>query len=335
MAATGKAISRASPSRIKTSGTKSSRLNFEEKLRRSEERYRTLFDLVPVAVYVCDAVGIIQEYIRRAVELWGGEPGQNGEKPRFCGSYKIYYPDGRLMPHEVCPVARLLRGEKLKAEDLEIIVERPDGERRYVIPAPRILTNIHGKITGAINSLFDSTERKSAETAAMRLGAVVQSSHDAVAAKTLNGIITDWNQSAERIFGYKPKEIIGKSVLTLIPKDRQDEEREILRRIRHRESLDHYETVRRRKDGKLIDVSLTISPIKNPKGEIVGVSKIARDITHRKQTERRLTEQARLLDLSNDAIIVRDRQDRIVYWNRGAEEMYGFSAKEALGKITQ
>jgi PAS domain S-box-containing protein len=310
------------------------RKSFEEKLRRSEERYRTLFDLVPVAVYTCDADGIIQEYNRRAVELWGGEPGQNGEKPRFCGSYKIYCPDGRPMPHEKCPMARLLRGEKLKAEDLEIIIERSNGERRHVIPAPRILTNIHGKITGAINSLFDITERKRAETIAMRLAAAVQSSHDAVAAKTLNGIITDWNQSAERIFGYKPKEIIGKSILTLIPKDRQSEEEEILRKVGHGESLDHYETVRRRKDGKLIDVSLTISPIKNPKGEVVGVSKIARDITKQKQTVRRLAEQARLLDLTNDSIIVRDHQDRIVYWNRGAEEMYDFLPKEALGKIT-
>ena len=75
----------------------------------------------------CDADGVIQEYNRRAVELWGGEPGQNGEKPRFCGSHKIYYPDGRYMPHEECPMARMLRGEKLKTEDLEIIVERPNG----------------------------------------------------------------------------------------------------------------------------------------------------------------------------------------------------------------
>src|SRR4030095_15672930 len=99
--------------------------------------------------------------------------------------------------------------------------------------------------------------------------------------------------------------------LTLIPKDRQREEQEILRKIRRGESLDHYETIRCRKDGQLIDVSLTISPIKGPKGEIIGVSKIARDITNQKQTERRLTEQARLLDLSNDAIIVRDPRDRI------------------------
>jgi PAS domain S-box-containing protein len=306
----------------------------EAKLRTSEQRYKTLFDLIPVAVYTCDADGIIQEYNRRAVELWGSDPGRNGEEPRFCGSLKLYYPDGRPMPHEECPMARALRGEKLTRKDLEIVIGRPDGKKRDVIPAPKIVTDERGKIIGAINCLFDITERKQTEKAALRLAAVVESSHDAIAVKTLNGIITDWNRGAERIFGYKPKEIIGKSVLTLIPKGRQNEEQKILRTIRRGESLDHYETVRRRKDGKLIDVALTISPIKGPNGEILGVSKIARDITKQKRTAQRLAEQARLLDLSSDAIIVRDRQDRIVYWNRGAEEVYGFRTDEAVGKIT-
>jgi PAS domain S-box-containing protein len=306
----------------------------EAKLRTSEQRYRDLFDLVPVAVYTCDADGFIREYNKRAVELWGRAPGPNGEKSRFCGSHKIYYPDGRPMRLEQCPLARAVRGEKLTANDLEIVVERPDGEKRNVIPAPRVVTDEGGKIVGAINCLFDVTERKRAEAVVRRLAAIVQSSHDAIVAKDLNGIITDWNHGAERMFGYKPKEIVGKSVLTLIPKDRQSEEEEILRKVRRGESLDHYETVRRRKNGELFEVSLTISPMKGPKGEIVGVSKIARDITKRKKAERRVAEQARLLDLSNDAILVRDTQDRIVYWSRGAEEMYGWSAKEAVGKVT-
>jgi len=173
-----------------------------------------------------------------------------------------------------------------------------------------------------------------AETAVMRLAAVVKSSADAIVAKDLNGIVTDWNASAKAIFGYTAKEMIGKSILTVIPTERRGEETEILSKIRRGESIDHYETVRRRKDGTLIDVSLTISPVKNAKGKIVGVSKIARDITANKRAERRLAEQARLLDLSNDAILVRDADDRVTYWNHGARYLYGYSAQEALGKVT-
>jgi len=312
----------------------SERKQAEEALRRSEERYRTLFDFVPIAVYTCDANGVIREYNKRAVELWGQEPGKNGETPKFCGSYKIFHPDGRSMPHEKSPMARALRGGKLTAKDLEIVVERPNGERRNVIPSPLVLLDDRGKIRGAINSLYDITERKHDEADALRLASVVQSSHDAIVAKDLNGIITDWNQSAERIFGYKPKEIIGESILTLIPPDRHGEETEIIRRIRRGESIDHYETVRRRKNGTLVDVSLTISPIRDVRGKIIGVSKIARDITRQKKTERHVAEQARLLDLSNEAILVRDQYDRITYWNRGAQEIYGYSAKQAMGKVS-
>ena len=223
---------------------------------------------------------------------------------------------------------------KTESGRFEIIVERPDGERRHVIPVPRILTNIHGKITGAINSLFDITEQKlpSCCNAVGGVGPVVR---DAVVAKDLNGIITDWNQGAQRIFGYKPKEIIGKSILTLVPPERHFEEGESLRRISCGESIDHHETIRRCKDGRLIDVSLTISPIRDLQSNIVGVSKIAREITERKTAERRLTEQARLLDLTNDAIFISDMRKRITFWNRGAKELYGYSAEEALGKVAQ
>ena len=228
-------------------------------------------------------------------------------------------------------IDRVLSGETVS---YEAVVPFENGEPRFLhgVYVPDKIAS--GEVVGWIASIIDITERKQAERAAMRLAAVVQSSHDAVVAKDLNGIITDWNQSAERIFGYKAKEIIGKSILTLIPKDRHPEETEIIRKIRRGESIEHYQTIRRRKDRKLIEVSLTISPIKDVKGKIVGVSKIARDVTKQKEAERRLAEQARLLDLSNEAILVRDKDDRITYWNHGATDLYGYSAAEALGKVT-
>jgi PAS domain S-box-containing protein len=145
-------------------------------------------------------------------------------------------------------------------------------------------------------SLEDSLEAeidrcRRAEHDASRLVAVVESSADAIVTKDLNGIITSWNRGAERIFGYSAEEAIGKSVTILIPPNRIDEETEILQRVRRGEGVDYYETVRRRKDGGLIDISLAVSPIKSPDGEIVGASKIARDITERK----RLQEQQKLV----------------------------------------
>ncbi len=132
----------------------------EAELRQSQERYRTLFELVPIAVYACDADGVIQECNERAAELWGRRPNDNGAKQKFCGSHKIYYPDGQLMPHDKCPMARALRGEHLDPKDLEIVVEREDGERRSIIVAPRPLIDERGDIIGAINCLYDITERK-------------------------------------------------------------------------------------------------------------------------------------------------------------------------------
>jgi PAS domain S-box-containing protein len=136
----------------------------EKAIHQSELRYRTLFDLVPVAVYTCDADGLIQEFNQRAVELWGREPKKNNPKEKFCGSFKIFFPDGRSMPHAKCPMARALKGETIEAGDLEILVERPDGSRRNVIVNPRALRNAGGKIAGAINCLYDVTERKRAQT---------------------------------------------------------------------------------------------------------------------------------------------------------------------------
>ncbi|MGJ1416534.1 PAS domain-containing sensor histidine kinase [Sphingobacterium multivorum] len=120
-----------------------------------------------------------------------------------------------------------------------------------------------------------------------RLAAIVNSSYDAIIGKTLDGIITSWNDAATNLFGYSNAEMIGQSILKLIPRDRHSEEHYILGRMRMGHSIKHFETVRQTKSGKLVDLSLTISPIKNDLGEIIGVSKIARDISEKKQEEKR------------------------------------------------
>jgi PAS domain S-box-containing protein len=153
------------------------------------------------------------------------------------------------------------------------------------MPFPTPLYGDDGKLAGAMNLLVDITERTDAEVMAQRLAAIVESSNDAIVAKDLEGTITSWNTGAERLFGYLAREVIGKPVTILIPEDRLEEETVILATIRRGEKVPAYETVRRRKDGTLVDVSLAISPIKNAEGRIVGASKIARDITERRRAQ--------------------------------------------------
>ena len=131
------------------------------------------------------------------------------------------------------------------------------------------------------------SDRLSSEHAAQHYEAIVESSDDAILSKDLNGVIMSWNRGAQRLFGYTTEEVFGRPVTLLIPADRPDEEPMILERIRRGEKIDHYETVRQRKDGSLVDVSLTVSPIKSKEGQIIGASKIGRDITERKRAQAR------------------------------------------------
>src|SRR5579871_5717252 len=164
------------------------------------------------------------------------------------------------------------------------------------------------------------------------LAAIIDSSNDAIVSKDLNGTITSWNKAAERTFGYSRDEVVGRSILMLIPPGRENEEVEILDKIRHGIRIEHFETLRRRKDGSLVEVSVTISPIRDAQGLIVGASKIARDLTeirHKARTDLLL---ASIVSSSDDAIISKNLDGIITSWNEAAQRLFGYTEQEILGK---
>ena len=171
-----------------------------------------------------------------------------------------------------------------------------------------------------------------ADAGAELLAAIVESSDDAIVSKTLDGIITSWNRGAEKLFGYSAEEAIGQHITLIIPAERHAEEDDILARLRRGEKIDHFETVRQTKDGRRLEISLTVSPIRDSQGQIIGASKVARDITERKRADETRERLATIVESSDDAIIGKTLEGIITSWNRGAEKLFGYSAEEAIGR---
>lgn len=262
-----------------------------------------ILDDLPVAVYTCDKAGYINSYNREAVKLWGRVP-EIG-KDLWCGSWKIFWSDGKPMKLEERPMARTLK-KGISIIDEEIIIQRPDGVKKNIRPNPVPFFNAEGEIIGAVNTLIDITEQKQGEQKQAMLAAIIESSEDAIISKTLEGEITSWNKAAERLFGYTEKETLGKHISLLIPIERLNEENLIIDKIRNNESVSHFETLRLAKDGRQIPISLTISPIRNSKGNVIGASKIARDISSQKNAEaqlQKLFEDIKTLNTKKDEFI--------------------------------
>lgn len=243
-----------------------------------------LIDALPAAIYVTDSAGRITYFNESAAALWGHRPKLHSDQ--WCGSWRLYGLDGTPMPHDQCPMAIALKqGRAVRGG--QAMAERPDGTLVPFMAFPTPLRDASGTLIGAVNMLVELSEQQRAKRIEGRLAAIVESSDDAIISKDLNGVITTWNKAAERMFGYVAAEAIGRPITILIPSDRHNEELEIVTRIHRGDRVDHFETIRKRKDGSLVNVSLSISPIADETGKFVGASKIARDITDQKRTEER------------------------------------------------
>jgi PAS domain S-box-containing protein len=428
----------------------------ERALSESEERFRSAMNGMAEGLYTIDNQGLVTYLNPSAEAMFGWTCCELvGKKMHDLTHYK--HPDGSPFPAADCASLLVLQ-KGLELREHEDVFIRKDGSFFPVVFSASLL-KINGAVLGVVVCFRDDTKRREAEVALQLRSAIVDSSEDAIISKNLNGIITTWNRGAELIFGHSAEEAIGQHITLIIPPDRRAEEAMILERLKRGERVEHFETVRMRKDGTRLDLSLTISPVKDCSGRVVGASKVGRNVTERKQIERALREseerfraivettpecvklltlegtvlhmnssglamvgatsaemvvgknaydliaphdrdrfrafnekicrgergslefdmvglsgvgrhmetraaplrmpdgalvqlavtsditerrqreaelarQAGLLDLSFNAVVVRDAQDRVTYWNKGAEELYGWTRDEVMGQVT-
>ena len=210
-----------------------------------------------------------------------------------------------------------------------------DGTERPIEDSAAPMRDGSGALIGAVLVFRDATDRRRAEEVRARLAAIVESSEDAIVSKTLDGVIRSWNAGAERVFGYTADEAVGQPITLIIPPERLDEERAILERLRRGERVEHFETVRVSKSGRLLDISLTISPIRDSEGHIIGASKIARDITEKRRAERALQEsEARyraIVESTPECVKLLSRDGTVLQMNRTGAAMLETDQTAILG----
>ncbi|MFT6429240.1 MAG: PAS domain S-box-containing protein [Halopseudomonas sp.] len=302
----------------------------EQRARLAQTVLKSLIDNVADGIVTIDHRGLIEIFNPAAEDLFG----YNGAEV-IGHNVKMLMPEPyRSQQDSYLQNFFTLGTHKTIGIGREFIGQRRDGSTFPMdLTVSEMLINGKRRFTGIVR---DITYRKELQLTQRLQQAILRSSDDAIISKTLDGIITSWNPGAERIFGYRADEAIGQSMGLVIPHEQINEESEILAKIAHDESVDHFETVRRRKDGSLIDVSITISPLIDEHGIVTGLTKIARDITARKQSERELQRSSQLVkavvDTIADGIITMDNQGIVQSFNGAAEKMFGRTEAQTIGQ---
>lgn len=297
----------------------------EKVLWESEKRFRTLFECAPIGVAVHDATG---RYLQanQAYQLIFGYSEQElqdrRDKPLTSLDHRS---DNRQLFDEI-------RNGKRDFYKIEEPYLRKNGQMLWASCSVSAIRDASGNLEYIISMVEDITERKDTERIWAHYASIIASSNVAIIGKSLTGRITSWNDGAQKVFGYSAEEMLGKSMAELIPENRRGEEERDLAKIEQGDRVDHFDTVRIRRDGKRIDASITISPIRNSDGLVVGASEISRDITEAKRAEAQLVILAQAVQSTAELICITDPEDRCVFANRAFQQAYGYSDEEILGK---
>jgi PAS domain S-box-containing protein len=259
----------------------------EQALRKQSEWLRVTLASIGDAVISTDSEGRVTFINGSAEQLTGWDVGQAMGRP-LGEIFRVV--DSRTRRPVELPLSRSRREQRRFGLAIHPVLIARNGTERLIEDTAAPIRDDSGATLGTVLVFRDVTERKHADKSRALLAAIVEASEDAIVSKTLNGIIQSWNVGAERLFGYKAEEAIGQSITLIIPPERLDEERVILERLRRGERIEHFETVRVAKDGRRIDISLSVSPIFDEDSRVIGASKVARDITERKQAEAALRE---------------------------------------------
>ena len=291
-----------------------------DSLAESNSDIRNLLDSTQIATLFLDSDLRIRNFTPAMSEIFHVRAGDRG-RPITEIVTRLSYPDLKRDVKQVLRSLSMVEREVAVAQDGATFLMR--------IRPYRTVADV---IAGVVITFIDITERKRHEEERGRLAAIIDSSQDAIIGHSLDDTITSWNASAEKIFGYTAQEAVGKPLAMLIPEHQSDEVPRILERLAEGERVEHFEVGRVTKTGKRIDISMTISPVRDASGAMIAASTVARDISERKRHDEERARLAAIVESSDDAIISKDLDGIIVSWNRGAARLFGYTAEEAVGK---